>query len=205
MPFAKRTTGITTDSVKSFIIDAGAVYVNYGETDERLLGATTGGSTFTIETEIRDMEIDGVRAPVRGTRRITMETAKITVRLLEMTSENLLIALTGATVADWNQGGTVDAQNPATHDSITRNRSLRETDHIKNIAVIGKVNGSDEVFIGIIYNALTAGGLEFSMEDESESVLEAEFTGFIDASMINDDGTFVSPWEIRVPKITTTP
>ena len=67
----KRTTGITATSLNNFIIDAGAVYVNYGEVDERLLGATRGGNSFKVEVEMREMEIDGVRQAIKGSKRIT--------------------------------------------------------------------------------------------------------------------------------------
>ena len=46
-----RYHGVTTETVKRLFVDAGAVYVNYDEPDERLLGATRGGNTFTIEQE----------------------------------------------------------------------------------------------------------------------------------------------------------
>jgi len=42
-------TGVTTNTVKRFFVDAGAVYLNYGvEGEEKLLGATKGGNVFTI-------------------------------------------------------------------------------------------------------------------------------------------------------------
>lgn len=197
MPFAKRTVGITANSTKTFIIDAGACYLNYGLVGERILGATSGGSTFTIEVEMRDMEIDGTIVPVKGTRRMTSAVPTVVVRLLECSKENLMLALAGSTGVDWSETGSA----PFTHDKITRNRNIALADYVTNIALIGKVNGSADVFIGILNNALAGGGLEFSMEDESEAVLEVTFTGHIDASAIQDDGTVLEPWEIRMPKI----
>ena len=35
-----RYHGVTTETVKRLFVDAGAVYLNYDETDERLLGAS---------------------------------------------------------------------------------------------------------------------------------------------------------------------
>ena len=80
----KRTSGITATSLNNFIIDAGAVYVNYGEVDERLLGATRGGNSFKVEVEMREMEIDGVRQAIMGSKRITNVAATITCNLIEL-------------------------------------------------------------------------------------------------------------------------
>ena len=66
-----RKHGVTTNTYKKLVIDSGAVYKNYGESGEALLGATRGGNTFTIEQEIRNMEVDGAKGSVKGFRRIT--------------------------------------------------------------------------------------------------------------------------------------
>ncbi|GAH66384.1 unnamed protein product, partial [marine sediment metagenome] len=39
-------SGITGSTPENIFIDAGAVYFNYGLSDERLLGATRGGNEF---------------------------------------------------------------------------------------------------------------------------------------------------------------
>jgi hypothetical protein len=191
----KRTTGITSTSLSNFVVDAGAVYVNYGEADERLLGATRGGNTFTIEVEQREMEIDGVRQAVRGTKRIISVVATMTVNLLELTAENLALALTGSEITTFTQEPAVTP----THDVIRRVREIGSMDYLTNIAIVGKVNNATENFVGILYNALASGGLELAMEDESEASIELTFTAHIDADSIADDGTYPEAWEIRMP------
>jgi GH25 family lysozyme M1 (1,4-beta-N-acetylmuramidase) len=191
----KRTTGITATSLSNFVIDAGAVYINYGEVNERLLGATRGGNTFTIEVEMREMEIDGVRQAVKGTKRIISVVASMTVNLLELTAENLALALTGSQLTTFTQ-----APSPTpTHDVIKRIREIGTMDYVENIAVVGKVNNSAENFVGILYNALSSGGLELAMEDESEAAIELTFTAHIDPADIADDGSYPEAWEIRMP------
>src|SRR5690554_6860688 len=91
-----RQHGITTETVKRLFLDAGAVYLNYGETEERLLGATNDGNTFTIEQDVREIEVDGARGPVKGLRRIVEVRAQIVANLLELTAENLKTALAGS-------------------------------------------------------------------------------------------------------------
>lgn len=194
----KRTTGITTASLNRFVIDAGAVYVNFGEVDERLLGATRDGNTFAIEVEMREMDIDGVRQAVKGTKRVTSVAASVTCNLLELSAENLALSLTGSTLGEWKETG-----DPAfTHDTIRRSREIGSMDYVKNIAIVGKVNNTGENFIGIIYNALASGGLELSLEDENEAAVELTFTAHIDPDDIEDNGTYLEAWEIRMPKAT---
>ena len=194
----KRTTGITSSSLSNFVIDAGAVYINYGEVDERLLGATRGGNTFTIEVEMREMEIDGVRQAIKGTKRIINVVASLTVNLIELTAENLALALTGSTLGEYTQEPAVTP----THDTITRIREIGSMDYVKNVAVVGKVNNATENFIGILNNALSNGGLEIAMEDENEAAIELTFTAHINPDDIADDGSYPEAWEIRMPKVT---
>src|SRR4051812_949935 len=99
---ARKATGITTKSPQRFVVDAGAVYINYGVTaTERLLGATQGGNVFTIDQEIKEIEIDGTKGPVKGARRVTASTAKIKANVLELTTANLMLAIAGSTSVDW--------------------------------------------------------------------------------------------------------
>lgn len=179
--------GITTETVKRLFVDAGAVYLNYDETDERLLGATRGGNTFTIEQEVREIEIDGARGPVKGLRRVVSVRAQIVANLLEMTTENLKAALAGATV-----------EENGTHDIITRKLTIKDSDYLKNVALVGEISGSQEPVICIVKNALSDGNFSVNTADKDEAGLEVTFTGHFDPENLDEE-----PWEIRFPKITT--
>ena len=48
------------------------------------IGLTRGGSAFSVEREIREIEADGDRGPVRGRLVIDREVAKLTVNALEL-------------------------------------------------------------------------------------------------------------------------
>ena len=177
--------GITTETVKRLFVDAGAVYLNYDETDERLLGATRGGNTFTIEQEVREIEVDGARGPVKGLRRVTSVRAQIVANLLEMTTENLKAALAGATV-----------EENGTHDIITRKLTIEDSDYLKNVALVGEISGSQEPVICIVKNALSDGNFSVNTADKDEAGLEVTFTGHFDPDKMDEE-----PWEIRFPKI----
>ena len=48
------------------------------------IGLTRGGSAFSVEREIRDIEADGDMGPVKGRQAIDSEVAKLTVNALEL-------------------------------------------------------------------------------------------------------------------------
>lgn len=180
-----RQHGITTSTTGNLIFDAGAVYVNYGESGEALLGATRGGSTFAIETDYREMEFDGAKGPIKGGRRIVGVRAKMTVNLIEFSKENFLRALSGA-----------DAADETTYWEITRSASIAAADYLTNIALLAETSASDTVPVAcILKNALADGNLELAFADDEETGLTIEFTAHQDVSDLDTE-----PWEIRYPQ-----
>ena len=183
-------TGITTNTVRRFFVDAGAVYLNYGEGNQRLLGATKGGNTFTIEQEIREMEADGARGPMKGGRRIIRSVARCVANLVEITADNIVVMLPGAAKEDF------PAEIGKTHDKITRIRDIQDGDYINNVALVGKITGADENFIGIVENVLADGNISANAVDKDEAAVEVQFTAHFDPADMDTE-----PWEIRQPVI----
>jgi len=180
-----RNLGITTETAKRMILDAGAVFINYGETDERLLGATREGSTFVVEQDVREIEVDGLRGPTKGFRRVIEEHVRLTVNLLEMTPENVELALIGSST-------TTDG----THDVIKRNLQMSEISYITNIAIVADYSdGSGQPVIIVINNALMDGEFTLDFTDREESTTELQFTAHFDPEGNLDE----SPFEIRFP------
>lgn len=186
-----RQHGINSSSYKEFIIDGGKLFFNYGEAGELAMGATRGGSTFAINTEYKDMPVDGAKGPVKGGRRITKVEAVLTVNMIEFNAALLAKALPGSAQADY-------PSTPAkTHDKITRSLTLALTDYITNVAIVGEVTGvSDKYFVGILKNVIADGNLEISFVDNDESVLSLQFKAHFDPAAIDTE-----PWEIRWPVI----
>lgn len=181
---AKRRTGITANTSKQMIIDVAAVYVNYDQTDERLVGATEGGVTFTVEQTIHTPELDGAKGPVKGTRRIISAIARATFSPKEWTKENFIDFLPGAE-------STVDGSD----DVITR--SAYELSELTNIAIVGTKQGTTDPIVIILKNALADGDtLEMAMEDEGEASPEVQVTAHYDPANMDDE-----PWEIRNPQV----
>jgi len=93
-------SGITKDTPDRIMIDAGAVYLNYGLANERLLGATRGGNEFNLNRTVKNIEIDGLKGAVKGLKRIVEVNPQITCNLLELTVANLVAAIAGADQSD---------------------------------------------------------------------------------------------------------
>lgn len=184
------THGITTETVKNFMVGAGAVYINFGEEDERLLGATSGGNSFSIEQDVREAEPDGRPGPVKGMRDIVEVRPRLSVSLMEMSAQNFQMAIAGSTITPYPDA------TAATHDEITRSRQLNiDTDYIKNVALVGKVKGSEQPAVFMIENGLQDENIELGTEDREEAVLEVTFTGHFDPASMDKE-----PWSILFPK-----
>lgn len=191
----KATTGITTTSTSRFLVDAGSIWLNYGETvGEKLLGATRGGATFEIDQDIREVEIDGTKGGIKGGRRVIEVHARITCHLMELTSQNIMLALAGSAGNLKAADGTVGT----THDEIRRTREIATTDYLTNVALVGKIAGSTENFVGVLFNVLADGGFSIETSDRDEAVVEIQFTAHFDPAKMNEE-----PWAIRNPATVT--
>ncbi len=183
-------SGFTTETVKRLLIGAGAVYINYGEVDQRLLGATRGGNEFTVEREIKSIEIDGVRGKAKGMRSLVSENATIKANILEVKKENIRDALVGAGVT---------ANTPTGYDTVATTLTssiIPSTAHFKNVAIVGEISGSANPVICIIKNPIGDGNLSIKMEDKNEAVMEVTFSAHYDPADFN-----APIWEIRIPQI----
>lgn len=184
--------GITTNTYTRFIIDSGAVYKNYGEAGQALLGATRGGNAFKIESEIRQMDVDGARGPVKGGERLVGIVATLTANFVEVSKELLLRALPGATAANYPA-----APATKTHDLITRSADIVTGDYLTNVAIVGQSTASATNYVIVkLLNVLSDGNLEISFSDKDESVLAVTFKAHFDPSVMTTE-----PWEIYNPII----
>lgn len=175
--------GLSAETPNRLLINEGVLYLNYGETGERMLGATRGGTEFEIETDIHTPEIDGAKGPVMGTRRVVESIARLSGELLEMTHENFLMTITGA-------DSTVALEG---YNSIRRTRELTASDHFTNVACVGQLVTGEEVVI-ILYNALNDEGVTVGQEDRDEATLPVQFTAHYDPADMDTE-----PWEVRFP------
>lgn len=179
-----RQHGITGTTYKNFAIDSGAVYVDYGEGGQALLGATRGGNTFVLETEWREMPVDGARGPVLGSQRIVGVVAKLTANFVEIDDTVLEYALAGSTNTD-----------NTTYKTLTRSLQVADADYATNIAIVGEHTGEPAVpIVCQVNNPLATGGFELAFTDKEETVLAVEFTAHFGVSDLDTE-----PWQIDWP------
>ena len=180
------TIGFTPNTPDNLLIDAGAIYKNYGLANEALIGATSGGNEFTIAVKTRDVKVDGLKGTVKGLTRIISTDVTLKANMLELTTDILKMALMGV----------VDTTLNAGYDTITGKTEILLTDYIDNIAIVGKLSGSLKPVVIILKNALSSDGIKFSSKDSADNILPITFTGSIDPNF-----PLVSPYEIRYPQL----
>lgn len=134
-------SGLNADTPDRIFVDAGAVYLNYGLSNERLLGATRGGNEFNLNREIRDIEVDGVRGSVKGLRRRTLCRPQITCNLIELSLDNLLKAIAGANQAEAAKQVAVESEYVGVGDDSTVIFALDHGDIVENTEKV-YINGT---------------------------------------------------------------
>lgn len=165
---------ITKEQIESVVLDNAIIMLNYGEVDERLLAPCKGGVTCVIEQEIRQIERDGARGKEKGLRRIIEENATITASTMDISIENIKLALAGAT--DNGNGGLRNG---------TGNGIIKDLDYLKNVTAIG-TNAKGESVIFTIYNALADNGLSMEYNDKDEMAVELAFAAHYNVTDVDE-------------------
>lgn len=187
-------SGITSNTYKEIIIDEAVAYKNYGETSQALIGATRGGTGVQYSKEIKEMAVDGARGPIKGFRRVISTDAKMTMNFLQIGVNLLKLAMPGSTSTAFPTSPSIK-----THDQITDSLTIALTDYLVNVALVGKIQGTNIPIVCILHNPLASGSLDIQFVDREEAVLAVEFTGHF-----NPATPTVIPFEIRYPILPVT-
>jgi hypothetical protein len=174
-------------NTNKLVLGAGAIFFDYGEVTETAIGATRGGSTFTVEREIAEIEQDGAYGAIKGLRKKTRVQPILTVNAMELDQDSFLKYFAGMTKTTSN----------VNYDVVTEDIAIELTDYLTNIAFVGETKNGDDVVI-IVKNALGDGNIELAIEDKNEIVPEVQFTGHYAS-----DALTTVPYEIRFPKSTS--
>lgn len=173
-----RQHGITTSTINNLIIDSGRLFFNYGESNVMDIGATRGGSTFTVEQEIRTMEFDGMRGQMIGSHRLLGSIPKLTANIVGWSKEIIAAALPGATWSD-----------NTTHYRITRTiRKLIASDYYTNAVIVAETTVSDyNMAVYGVKNAIQLENIEFPFSDKDETVCTMVFSGSTSISDMDEE------------------
>lgn len=181
------TTGFNEKTMNHLLLDAGALYKNFGLPDQAIIGATSGGNEFDAKAKIRQIKVDGVKAAnAKGLEAIDDITTTLKCKFLEITEEVLKNAL----IAD------VDTVSDSNYDILTGKTVIEDSDYIKNIAWVGTISGSGKPIIILIQNALCLDGLQLKAEDSKDNTLDITFTAHADPKTPKN-----LPYTIYYPKL----
>ena len=189
-------TGFSKNTPKHLQLDAGAFLKNYDVTtdtwatakEDKLLGATVGGGSFSAVPTVRNIEVDGVKGAVKDLTAIDEWVVTLTVNVKEITAETLKMALAG--------GVSTAADTPANYTKITAKGSIDDADYADNITWVGRLSGSEDPVIIVVKNALATNGLTISFADKSEGMIPVTVTGHYSL-----DDLETPPFDIYYPKV----
>lgn len=179
-------TNLTKQQIESIQIDEGVIFINYGEPDERFLAPTRGGGEFSATTTVRDIEFDGRHGKTTGTQVIEEQAASLKVTTLDMSQENLALAIPNCTVAT-TEGKAI--KNPKTG-------VISEESYLKNVTMFSKTIGGKYKKI-TIYNPMHENGLTTKAQQKAEGELALEFSAHYPYSDL--DGDLWEVTEIETP------
>ena len=172
---ANTLNAFNANTAKNLELDAGILVMNVEDpasldySTGTKLGATTGGVTAAFTNEMRNLfeDIDGARGKYKDGDIIDMQDASITFTLLEMTAENLKMALANADISENVAGG----------QTVTSRENIVSDDYYDNICWFGTVKGSDLPMCLEIRNAINEGGLNFTAADKAKGTIACEIHG----------------------------
>ncbi len=153
------------------------------------LGATRGGSSFSVGRSMRQMPADGMLGTAKGFVRRASVQPTISTNLLELTVENFLNAIAGA------------VQETAGEYEMVSGGPILEASYLTNVALAATFTGQTGVdaipLVVLIRNALVYDSPEFPLNDQDEAVLAVTFTGHFDAA-----DPYAEPWAVYHPGAT---
>ena len=169
-------TNLTKKQIENIQIDESVIFLNYGETDERVLAPTRGGGEFVATVTVRDIDFDGKHGKTAGTQVIEEQGASIKVTTLCMSQENLARAIPGCTVSD-AEGNAIT--NPKTG-------IIPDSAYLKNITMFAKLISGKYKKI-TIFNPMHETGFTAKAVQKAEGELAFEFLAHYPHSDLDGD------------------
>ncbi|MCI6458577.1 MAG: hypothetical protein MSA56_13000, partial [Clostridium sp.] len=140
-------SAFTKNTAKNMQLDAGLLVrgltdiLNFNGTiaDDKKLGATSGGASFSATPEMRNIfeGIDGAKGNYKDGNVIDNWEITLTATVKEMTAKNLQLAMATADINSEDDK----------FDVLTPRMEVKTTDYIDNICWLGTMNGSTEPMI----------------------------------------------------------
>lgn len=141
----------------------------WDDSEDSVLGATSGGNKLTITSELTPIEIDGATVRIKGLTQKTGEAGSIEINLAQHTAESLKRAIVGKEVDSLIKGYT----------QIVTKSLLELSDYLGNIAFVGNMTDGTDVII-IMENAICVSGFEAEGKNKETSVVKTTFEASAD-------------------------
>lgn len=133
------------------------------EAGTKILGATKGGGSFQATPTMRNIELDGMRAPIPGSTQNDGWVVKLTGTMMEITPQNMKDALISADMTVTGNVTTIRLRN-----------AIKDTDYINRLCWVGDTSDGGFVLIELT-KALNLTGANFTFTDKGEGSLPFEF------------------------------
>lgn len=180
-------TGLNAMTPRRIVVDAGALYRNYGEPTQELIGATRGGATFTVGREDRQVEADGIRGSVMGLKRVIDHSPRLEFTLVEMSLDMWLDLTRGTALLD----------ESGDFYRITPSNEIAISDYLTNIALVARVMNTDTPIVIILYNALQEGEWSMTTADRDEGTVGITFVGHYNSLAGEDEPPYEILWPVE--------
>lgn len=129
----------------------------------KLLGATRGGGSWTVTRELRKPEADGKRYGYKGDTFVDGVDAQLSTTIIEMTKENIKLAL-----------GSADITGSSPKETIKLRTAIATADYLTNICWIGDLADGRLVLICLL-NTINEADITLTFTDKGEGTLPVEF------------------------------
>lgn len=176
------------------LLGPGAIYTNYGLTNEHKLGLTKGGNSFTDNAEFREREADSDIAPIKGAIDLVKMVPQLTIKALRIDAQAFLKYYAGM------QADTVTGGVQKLYRTVDLSNSYND-----NIAFVGQTRGGDNIAI-VLDNAIGLNALSLAAQKKDEIVSEVVFTATADPKTFDPEDKTTYPYhvEFEVANVTFT-
>ncbi|WP_444210457.1 hypothetical protein [Dialister succinatiphilus] len=173
----KRITGQTSETKEHLLLGAGVFAVGYEpgkdtldslKTSKKLIGATTGGGTFTATKNGHYLQIDGVPENTKGNYILDSWATTLQITLQETTVDSIKMGLAAA---------KLDTTTTTGYTTIIPKNGMEDEDYINSVSFIGRLSGSNDPVVITVFNAFNNANLSLNPKDGQESSIQVTLAG----------------------------
>lgn len=184
MPVAGMITPCRTETFQNLQLNAGAFLIDFDystyndatalrtalatalQDSSKLLGATRGGGTFVVTSEIREPDVDGKRYRFKGGAFVDSVDAQLSGTLVEIRPEVFAKVL-----------ATGESTTSGQKTTVRMHTAIQNTDYIDSLVWVGDMSDGGLVLIAL-KNALNNNGMTLTFSDKGEGTIPFEFHAY---------------------------